>query len=155
MLRQASKEYQSFWTSHLGDDLLVQSPGQTDLATPLVEALAWGAELVVVVSDGYDNAPPGAFDKIFRAYQNKLDNDRKTAVIHVNPVFDSENYAPKTLGESLPTVGLYNAEDLMTMLGFARFAAGFAPLEELEEYPETRMAGYLSSKQISGKRGGL
>ena len=34
----------------------------------------------------------------------------------------------------LPTVGLRDAEDLLTMLGFARFAEGSAPLAELEDY---------------------
>ncbi len=144
ILEQAAQAYRSFWTGHREADILVRPRGQTDLATPLVDALAWGAELVVIVSDGYENAPPGAVGKVVRAFRDRIDPQGNTAVIHVNPVFDAEAYAPQVLGESLPTVGLYNAEDLMTMLGFARFAAGFAPLEELESYLAARVSEFLN-----------
>jgi len=38
----------------------------------------------------------------------------------------------------LPTVGVRDAEDLPTMLGFARFVDGAAELEELDAYLEAR-----------------
>ena len=43
------------------------------------------------------------------------------------------------LSPRMPTVGLRDAEDLPTLLGFARFADGTAPLEELEAYLERRV----------------
>ena len=67
-------------------------------------------------------------------------------IIHMNPVFDSNHYSPKPLGNSfrdrpgdasldlIATVGLRDAEDISTMIGFARFANGSAKLNVLEDY---------------------
>jgi len=113
--------------------------GQTDLATPLLDALEWGAEIVVIVSDGFENDPIGGAGEIARCFREKLDPHKRTSIVHMNPVFDSERYAPRNLGPAIPTVGLRDAEDLPTVLGFARFADGAAPLAELERFLEVRM----------------
>ncbi len=144
LLRIASQEYRAFWTVPTADELLVTARGQTDLATPLLDALEWGAEVVVIVSDGYENDPPGAVGEIARVFRRRLDPERKVSIIHANPVFDSESYAPRTLGSAVPTVGLRDAEDLPTMLGFARFADGSAPLSLLEEYLAVRVRELLN-----------
>src|SRR5262249_22620153 len=60
LLRAAAREYRAFWTVATPDEVLVTPYGQTDLATPLLDALDWGAEVVVIVSDGFENDPPGA-----------------------------------------------------------------------------------------------
>ena len=73
------------------------------------------------------------------------------SIIHANPVFDSELFAPRGLGASVPTVGVRDAEDLPTVLGFARFAEGAAPLSELERYLAARVRGML--EQDARKRG--
>jgi hypothetical protein len=88
---------------------------------------------VVIVSDGFENDPPNAAAELVRQYRRMPGGDR-TSIIHLNPVFDADRYAPRPLGAPVPTVGLRDAEDLLTMLGFARFAEGRAPLTELEEY---------------------
>lgn len=148
LLRQAASEYRAFWTPGLAkhDDLLASPYGQTDLAGPLIAALRWKPELVVIVSDGYENAPPGAVCQVLRAFRTRIPGGRDVSVVHLNPVFDAEHFAPKTLGPDLPTVGIRDAEDLLTMLGFARFAEGTAPLGELETYLERRVAWFLSSR---------
>ena len=152
LLRAAAREYLALWTPgslHRADDapafdeLLVTARGQTDLATPLLTALEWGAELVLLVSDGYENDPPAGAAEIARVFRKRLDPEQRVSIIHVNPVFDAEHYAPRAIGPALPTVGLRDAEDLLTMLGFARFADGTAPLSELEEYLEARMLRML------------
>lgn len=147
ILRKAAAEYRVFWTSPVDRSIEVTPRGQTDLARPLLDALEWGADLVVLVSDGFENAPPGAAAELFRVYQTRLDRNGRTSVVHVNPVFDAQHYAPRSLGPSIPTVGLRSAEDLLTMLGFARFAAGHAPLSELEDYLACRV-----EKQLGGMR---
>jgi hypothetical protein len=73
----------------------------------------------------------------------RLDPNRTTSIIHLNPVFDAEHYAPRTIGAAIPSVGLRDAEDLLTMLGFARFADGSAPLAELEDYLAERVKRLL------------
>jgi hypothetical protein len=163
LLRAASREYRAFWTpvlpgravaegqgpaAGLGepDELQLDARGQTDLALPLVEALEWGAELVIIISDGYENDPPQGAAEVARVFRKRLDPQRRTSIIHMNPVFDAEHYAPRTLGEAIPTVGLRDAEDLLTMLGFARFADGAAPLAELEAYLAERVKGVLAGR---------
>lgn len=147
LLREAAREYRAFWTVPTPDEVLVTPRGQTDLAGPLLDALAWGAEVVVIVSDGFENDPPAASEAIARCFRARLDPGRRTSLVHMNPVFDSDRYAPRALGPSIPTVGLRDAEDLPTVLGFARFAEGTAPLSELEHYLEVRVAELLSRRE--------
>lgn len=150
LLRIASQEYRAIWTPAIDDELHITPHGQSDLATPLLEALEWGAEMIVIVSDGYENDPPYGAAEVARVFRSKLDPKRKTSIIHLNPVFDAEHYAPKTIGSAIPTVGLRDAEDLLTMLGFARFADGTAPLSELEDYLAQRVRHLLAPSSPSG-----
>lgn len=143
LLRAAAREYRAFWTTPTTDELLICARGQTNLATPLLDALAWGADVVVIISDGFENDPAGAASEVARCWRARLDPDRRTSIVHMNPVFDSERYAPRPLGSAIPTVGLRDAEDLLTMLGFARFAEGTAPLVELEKYLARRVSEML------------
>lgn len=151
LLGAAAREYRAFWTTPSADPLLDTARGQTDLATPLLDALEWKPDLVVVVSDGYDNGPPNAVADLTRIFRTKLDPQRRTSIIHANPVFDSELFAPRGLGTHVPTVGVRDAEDLPTVLGFARFAEGAAPLSELEHYLAARVRGLL--ERDARKRG--
>ena len=147
LLSASAREYRVFWTNPVEDPLLMGARGQTDLATPLLDALDWMPHLVVVVSDGYDNDPPNAVAEVTRIFRTKLDPARRTSIIHANPVFASELYAPRGLGTHVPTVGVRDAEDLPTVLGFARFAEGAAPLSELEDYLAARVRGLLERGQ--------
>ncbi|MBD2213678.1 hypothetical protein H6G27_27995 [Nostoc linckia FACHB-104] len=144
LLQAASQEYRAFWTVPVEDALQVRPHGQTDLATPLLAALGSGADLVVIVSDGCDNYPPNGAAEVLRIFRAKLDPKRRTSIIHCNPVFNSEDFSLRNLSASVPTVGLRDAEDLPTMLGFARFADGSAPLSELEAYLAERVQQMLS-----------
>jgi hypothetical protein len=143
LLAATAREYRAFWMHPPEHPLLARARGQTDLATPLLDALDWMPELVVVVSDGYDNDPPNAVAEVTRLFRTKLDPGRRTTLIHVNPVFASELYAPRGIGTHVPTVGVRDAEDLPTVLGFARFAEGASPLAELEEYLAARVRRML------------
>lgn len=143
LLSASAREYRAFWTSPVEDPLLMGARGQTDLSTPLLDALEWKPDLVVVVSDGYDNDPPNAVAEVTRVFRTKLDPARRTSIIHANPVFASELYAPRGIGALVPTVGVRDAEDLPTVLGFARFAEGAAPLSELEDYLAARVPRLL------------
>lgn len=175
LLRAAAREYRAFWTPGLpprplgeasegsdaseasgageGDELALSAFGQTDLAEPLLAALEWGAELVILVSDGYENDPPRGAAEVARVFRTRLDPERRVSIVHLNPVFDAEHYAPRTIGEAIPTVGLRDAEDLLTMLGFARFADGAAPLGELEAYLAEKVRGVLRGEERGGEPG--
>ena len=145
LLQAAASEYCAFWTPPTADALMARAHGQTDLATPLLDALDWGADLIVVVSDGCENDPPRGASELLRVFLSKLDPARRTSIIHCNPVFDPDDFTLRPLSPLVPTVGLRDAEDLPTMLGFARFAEGTLPLSELEAYLEARAARMIGA----------
>ena len=144
LLGEAARDYRPFWTRPVEDPLLVTARGQSDLATPLLDALEWGADLVVIVSDGYENSPPRGAGEVLRVYRARLDPGLRASIVHCNPVFDAQDYTPRPLSPAVPTVGLHDAEDLPTVLGFARFAEGSAPLAELEQYLASRVRELLA-----------
>ncbi len=148
-VRAASQQTQAFWTpaarenaqpNGLSDEELTRYPffhqasGQTDLSTPLLQAIQWLPQQIIIVSDGYENSPPGTVQQIVAAYRSKLTAHHAIAFVHANPVFDADHFSPRRLGTSLVTLGLRDAEDLGPALGFARFAAGDASQKELEDY---------------------
>jgi len=67
--------------------------------------------------------------------------------VHMNPVFDSEGYEPRALSRVIPSVGLRDAEDIPTMIAFARFACGDAPLHELEDYLGRRARRFVEAME--------
>jgi hypothetical protein len=144
-LRAASREYRAFWTGRADDELLVEARGATDLATPILDALEWGADLIAIVSDGHENDPPRGAAEVLRVYQAHLAKPDGPFLVHLNPVFDADGYAPRSLSGAVPTVGLRDAEDIPTMIGFARFASGASSLEELLSYLALRAARFLQA----------
>jgi len=65
-------------------------------------------------------------------------------IVHVNPVFDAEGYAPKALSPAVPTMGIRDAEDLPTLLLFARYTSAQATLDELLEHLGARVRHFLA-----------
>lgn len=152
LLKAAAQEYRAFWTVPQPEALLVTPRGQTDLATPVLDALEWGADLIVIISDGWENDPPKGAAQVLEIYRQKFDPTRKTVIVHGNPVFDTDNFLLRALTPEIPTVGLRDAEDLPTLLGFARFAEGSAGLSELEAYLAARVRELLGeSDQETGR----
>ena len=148
LLVQAAGNYRAYWTGLSGarDPLLMRAHGQTDLATPLLNALEAAPDLIVIVSDGCENDPPQGAGEVLRIVRTKLDtmgSRPRAAIVHCNPVFDPEDFTLRALSPHVPTVGLRDAEDLPTMLGFARFADGSARLAELEAYLSARVTQML------------
>ncbi|WP_199193369.1 hypothetical protein [Blastopirellula marina] len=153
LLAAASDEFRSFWTPARGDApdqlpadgkaFLVDAGGQSDLATPLLDALDWRPEQILLISDGYENAPCDAVNQIVRVFRQRLQATMPISFVHANPVFDADHFSPHRLGDSLLTIGLRDAEDLNGSLRFAKFAAGEATRAELETYLGELAADYL------------
>lgn len=145
LLKAAAEEYQDFWTLPPVDVLQISPSGQSDLATPLLDALEWQPDLIVIVSDGCENDPPRGAAQVLRIFCNLLDLRQGTSIVHCNPVFNSDDFTLRPLSDEIPTVGLRDAEDLPTMLGFAQFANGSASLSELEDYLAKRVENQLTA----------
>lgn len=150
LLREAAVErYKPFWCSGTksGNPLFTVARGSTDLATPLVHALETHPALVLIVSDGYENDPPGAVHALVRVWRERLDPGANTAFVHANPVFAADEYAPRALSPLVVTLGVRDAETLAVPLAFARFVGTneFAALDTfLRDRASAFVARYIS-----------
>lgn len=133
VLESLGETYNAHW-SHPVKELLDLHPlGHTSLGEPLLEALARRPELVILVSDGRENAPRGAAGAIARTMASRLPR-QAPLFVHLNPVFNPDDFMPMSLGECWSTVGVRRMEDLSTALAFARFAEGRGGSEEIRAY---------------------
>lgn len=145
-LRATSREYTALWTSaplrglSADEELRLAPRGTTDLATPILAALRLRPDMLVVVSDGYDNDPQGLAGQVAEAGARLLP---QCFVLHLNPVYDSETYAPKVLSKALPTLGLRDAEDVPTLVALGRFAAAGGSFVALERELDLRVNVFL------------
>lgn len=136
LLEEGCADFRGWWT-HAGgpaDPFTARPTGQTNLADGLLVALEALPDLVVVVSDGFENDPPGAAAEVVRLFRAHVDPEGRTSIVHLNPVFDATAWMPRALGPSVPTVGIHDAEELPLKLAFARFTLGATPLAELEAW---------------------
>jgi hypothetical protein len=143
LLAVASREYLPFWTTSAADELAVCARGQTDLARPLLAALATEPDLVVIVSDAVDNAPAAGAAEVARVCRER--GLSRAPIVHVNPAFEGHDLLPRGLGEHITTVGIRDAESLFVALEFARFALGDATLAELEAHLAARVRSFLGA----------
>jgi len=140
-VRAAASEHRAFWTQPTPDELLVDAVGQTDLVTPLLAAMAWRPDLVIIVSDGFDNDPPGTAGELLAIARAR---GLCPFTLHVNPVFDDVSLGPRPLGAAVPTMGIRDAEDLPTAIAFGAYAEGGGTFAELSAALDARVAHFLA-----------
>ncbi|MFD0142407.1 MULTISPECIES: hypothetical protein [unclassified Streptomyces] len=136
--------YTAHWTSGATDPLLVRPWGPTPLGARILDALEGPApDRLVIVSDGWDNAPPGLAGEVLRVWRTRLDPGRRTSAVHVNPVYDAAGFDVRRLAPSVPTAGIRDAEDLAALVEIAQFAEGRTGLAELRAYLDRRVELFL------------
>ncbi|MFI5910331.1 hypothetical protein [Dactylosporangium sp. NPDC051541] len=141
LLEVLSSRYHSSWLNHEGDPLLVHPAGATPLGERILDALERRPGRLVVVSDGWDNAPPGQAAEVLRVWRQRLDPAGHTSIVHLNPVYDG--FAVRTLSPFVPSVGVRAAEHAPALVELARFAAGAATFTELRAYLDDLVEGFL------------
>ncbi|AWN26877.1 hypothetical protein [Streptomyces sp. NEAU-S7GS2] len=146
LLEALAECYLPRWTSGRQDALLVYPYGPTPLGMRLLEALEDAPERLVIVSDGWDNAPPGLAGEVLRIWRTRLDPEHRTSVVHLNPVYDAEDFAVRRLAAAVPTAGVRNAEDLPALVQLARFAEGRTGLAELRAHLDDRVRQFLAEE---------
>ncbi|WP_329176219.1 hypothetical protein [Streptomyces sp. NBC_01477] len=134
----------ALWTSGRRDPLLVRPYGATPLGERILDALETGPDRLVIVSDGWDNAPPGMAAEVLRVWRGRLDPDGRVAVVHLNPVYDAGTFDVRRLSPAVPTAGIRDAEDLPSLVGLAHFATGRTGLPELRAHLDTRITAFLA-----------
>ncbi|MEV0643807.1 hypothetical protein AB0I28_00950 [Phytomonospora sp. NPDC050363] len=144
LLEALAVKYTPLWTSGREDALLVHPYGTTPLGRRILDALEHGPQRLVIVSDGWDNAPAGLAAEVLRIWRTRLDPHHRTRVVHLNPVYDAAGFDVRRLSPSVPTAGVRDAEDLPALVELARFAEGGTGLAELTAYLAERAARMLA-----------
>ncbi|MFF8843814.1 hypothetical protein ACF08N_14010 [Streptomyces sp. NPDC015127] len=137
--------YRAHWTSGARDPLLVRPWGPTPLGSRILDALEDAPQRLVIVSDGWDNAPPGLAGEVLRVWRTRLDPERRTSAVHVNPVYDADGFDVRRLAPSVPTAGIRDAEDLPALVEIAQFAEGRTGLAELLAHLRERTDRFLGT----------
>ncbi|MFF3074115.1 hypothetical protein ACFVSN_29420 [Kitasatospora sp. NPDC057904] len=148
LLDALAADYTAHWTSGRTDALLAHPHGPTPLGRRILDALDAAPEppqRLVIVSDGWDNAPPGLAAEVLRVWRTRLDPERRTGIVHLNPVFDADGFDVRRLAPTVPTAGLRDAEDLPALVEFARFAEGRTDLAELTAHLAACTARFLAA----------
>ncbi|WP_033825066.1 hypothetical protein [Kitasatospora sp. MBT63] len=145
LLEALAADYTGLWTSGRTDPLLARPSGPTPLGLRILDALDTAPERLLIVSDGWDNAPPGLAGEVLRIWRTRLDPDRRTAVVHLNPVYDADGFDVRRLAAGVPTAGLRDAEDLPALVEFARFAEGRTGLAELRDHLAAATGRFLAA----------
>ncbi|MFJ3669495.1 hypothetical protein ACIPSE_23875 [Streptomyces sp. NPDC090106] len=138
LLEALAGGYRGLWTSGCQDALLAHPVGPTPLGARILDALETAPDRLVIVSDGWDNAPPGLAGEVLRVWRTRLDPGHRTGVVHLNPVYDAEDFDVRRLSASVPTAGVRDAEDVPALVEIAQFAAGRTGLAELTAYLDAR-----------------
>lgn len=89
------------WKELKGKDKRVVFPANASpLWRGLVDAVVSGAQNIVVISDGYENAVKGMFEHVYKHFK---DSGYDFNVVHINPVFsaDSKSGTVRSLAEDI------------------------------------------------------
>ncbi|WP_433204184.1 hypothetical protein ACQP00_35470 [Dactylosporangium sp. CS-047395] len=141
LLEALASRYRTIWLNHEGDPLLVHPAGATPLGERLLDGLALRPGRLVIVSDGWDNAPPGQAAEVLRVWRQRLDPGARTSIVHLNPVYDA--FEVRRLSPFVPTVGVRDAEDAVVLVELARFATGTATFASLALFLQDRVERFL------------
>ncbi|GAA2233599.1 hypothetical protein GCM10010232_20380 [Streptomyces amakusaensis] len=150
LLAALAGSYRAHWTSGRADALLVRPWGASPVGARILDALEGPPERLVIVSDGWDNAPPGLAGEVLRVWRTRLDAARRTSVVHLNPVYDADGLDVRRLAPSVPTAGVRDAEDLPALVEIAQFAEGRTGLAELQSYLDRRVERFVAAHRRRG-----
>lgn len=145
LLEALAAEYVPLWTSGATDPLMSHPRGATPLGHRILDALSHGPDRLLIVSDGWDNSPPGLAGEVLRVWRKNIDPTHRVSAIHLNPVYDAGDYDVKRLTRDVPSVGIRNAEDLPTLVEFARFTEGRAGYASLSAHFTDRVTRFLET----------
>ena len=112
VLKRTCIDFKEILVNGERESVLAPVGGSTNLSSAILRALKDKPDLIIMVSDGYENEPGGLTAQVIRTYKSKIDKDVK--VFHVNPVFAAEKEGTRQLSESIPIVGIRDVKQLQT-----------------------------------------
>lgn len=142
VLKAASDGFKMYYTNPLPEQgLFPQLGDQSNYADSVLKALEDGCETIVLVGDGYENAPyKGAAHQLVYSYKKKVDRDNKTLFLHFNPVYGAESQDVRQVTDLAPAAGVRALAGLNEAMFLAIGKA--KPLIAIQKY-----VGYLAGLQ--------
>lgn len=135
--QQAESDVKTFYVGPEPTNGWIMAEGATNMRRPLVDALLTRPDLVILLSDGYENVRSGSVEQILAT---KAVRDSGISVMHVNPVAAVEaGDKTRTLSKHAMTFGLSSPEQLpmVALVGLA--AQDVALLEPMFHEVETNL----------------
>lgn len=141
VLKQVSNGNFKEFRTNGGDELFPILKNQSNYTDCFLQALKEGFQTIIIVGDGYENAPfEGAFHQTLFAVKKKLDKENKIMVIHFNPVFASESMDVRSISSIASSIGLREISGLnesmflaiakhKPMLAISKFVNNLAALQ--------------------------
>lgn len=122
--------------------------GATNLRKPFMQALLTRPDLVIVLSDGYENVRAGSLHQIM---STNAFRDSGISVLHMNPVVAAESKGNvRSLSEHSRTFGIASPDQLpmITLLGLAEQNPGLLEtmFQEIEKH--LRLGNYSDAKNV-------
>lgn len=107
--------------------------------SPLAPAIS------VAPGEAAPGAPPGPAGEVSRVWRTRLDPDRRTAVTHLDPVYDADGFDVRRPAPRVPTAGIRDGEDLPALVELAGFAEGRTGTAALYAYLDQRVARFTAA----------
>lgn len=119
ILKFACQNYKEY-RIHEDDNLFPKLRDQSNYADSVKQALKDGFKTIIIVGDGYENAPfEGALHQLVYAFKKKIDKQDKVKFFHLNPVFASEAMDVRALSNLAPQIGVREVKALNESLFLA------------------------------------
>jgi len=113
VFKEASKGTFKEYRTNPSTGLIPSLKNQSNYADSVLQALKDGCKTIVIIGDGYENAPyEGATHNILYTYKKKLDPQNELVVLHLNPVFASESLDSRNITSLAPQIGVKGIEGL-------------------------------------------
>lgn len=129
-----------------GDEDWLKASGSTNLRKQLVDALVTRPDLVLILSDGYENVCSGSVNQILNS---KAVIDSKITVMHINPVTAAESSEnTRTLSDRAMTFSVSSPEQLpmITLMALASQDPGLLEPMFSEVERNLRLGDYKAAK---------
>jgi len=111
-LEVSSHLCQRFYTSETENEELPTVGGDSSVGKQLVRAARQNPDTIFILSDGYENAPEGLTTLVVKGLRNAGVN---IPIVHINPVFAAEASKAKRISSEVPTLPLFDLNQLEGM----------------------------------------
>jgi len=122
-----------YTTPQNGNPVIPKLHGSTSYAPQIHRALQVGYEQIILIGDGYENAPEGLTHEYLKVLKSRVDTDNRISIVHLNPVGASESLdGVRELSAFAPSAGLAQVKAIPAAM-FTALAKVY-PAKAIEAY---------------------